>query len=328
MTDVPPGEPSADPRDALIREQAQLIAAQAEQIAALEAVVAGLREQLGTAARAGSRNSGNSSMPPSSDDLPGRKPPRKQRRAAERAGKKKRGKQPGSPGASMTWEVPDRTEDHHPGGACSCGRDLADAADLGVARSYQQEEIPVAAAERVQHDLHEARCACGRTHAAGRPAGVPDSALSIGPRLRALAVYLVVFQHIPVERCRQLIADVTGAAVSGGFVHSCLAKAASLAAEVVRLIRALITAAAVAGFDETTLRSGQAGEKKYVHGAFTGGLLRLLARDPQPGLHGRRRHPPGVRRDRDLRPVPELFSSPVGAHRREPGVSFSPAQGL
>ena len=35
------------------------------------------------------------------------------------------------------------------------------------------------------------------------------------------------------------------------------------------LIRALITAAAVAGFDETTLRSGPAGEKKYVHGAFT-----------------------------------------------------------
>ena len=36
-----------------------------------------------------------------------------------------------------------------------------------------------------------------------------------------------------------------------------------------RLIRALITAAPVAGFDETTLRSGPAGEKKYVHGAFT-----------------------------------------------------------
>ncbi len=270
MTDAQRGEPSADPRDALIREQAQLIAAQAEKIAALEAVVAGLRGQLEAAERAGSRNSGNSSMPPSSDDLPGRKPPRKQRRAAERAEKKKkRGKQPGSAGASMTWEVPDRTEDHHPGGACSCGRDLAEAADLGVARSYQQEEIPAAAAERVQHDLHESRCACGRAHVAARPAGVPDSALSIGPRLRALAVYLVIFQHVPVERCRQLIADVAGAAVSDGFIHSCLRQAAGLAAEVVRLIRTLITAAAVAGFDETTLRSGPAGEKKYVHGAFT-----------------------------------------------------------
>ncbi len=262
MTDVPPEELPADPRDALIR-------AQAERITALEAVVADLRERLEAAERAGSRNSGNSSMPPSSDDLPGRKPPRKQRRAAERTEKKKRGKQPGSPGASMTWEVPDRTEDHYPGGSCSCGRDLADAEDLGVTRSFQQEEIPAAAAERVQHDLHEARCACGRAHVAVRPAGVPDSALSIGPRLRALALYLVVFQHVPVERCRQLIADVAGAAVSAGFIHSCLRQAAGLAAEVVRLIRTLITAAAVAGFDETTLRSGPAGEKKYVHGAFT-----------------------------------------------------------
>jgi hypothetical protein len=30
----------------------------------------------------------------------------------------------------------------------------------------------------------------------------------------------VVFQHVPVERCRLLIADVTGALVSDGFVHS------------------------------------------------------------------------------------------------------------
>src|SRR5881394_4478725 len=127
---------------------------------------------------------------------------------------------------------------------------------LGVTRSYQQEEIPAAAAERVQHDLHGARCACGKTHVAPRPAGVPDSALSIGPRLRALAVYLVVFQHVPVERCRQLIADVTGAAVSDGFIHSCLRRAAGLVKDVVALIRALITAAPVAGFDETTLRSG------------------------------------------------------------------------
>ena len=276
VTDAPLPE---DPRDALIREQAERIAeqdrqlaqvaVQAEQIAALEAVVADLRERLERALRALSRNSGNSSVPPSSDDGPGRKPPRRERRAAERAAVRKQGKQPGSPGASMTWEVPDRAEDHFPEGACACGRDLAGATDLGVSRSFQQEEVPAASAERVQHDLHEVRCACGLAHAAPRPAGVPGSALSVGPRLRALAVYLVVFQHVPVERCRLLIADVTGALVSDGFVHSCLAKAASLLKDVVALIRALITASAVAGFDETTLRSGPAGEKKYVHGAFT-----------------------------------------------------------
>ena len=237
----------------------------------MAAQVTALQERVADLERAASRNSGNSSMSPSADDLPGRKAPRRQRRAQERAeGKKRnRGKQPGSPGAAMRREDPDRTEDHYPQGACECGRDLADAADRGVSRSYQQDEIPAAPAERVQHDLHEARCACGREHVAPRPPGVPDAALSIGPRLRALAVYLVVFQHVPVERCRELIRDAAGAEVSTGFIHSCLAKAAGLAAGVVRLIRALITAAPVAGFDETTLRSGPAGEKKYVHGAFT-----------------------------------------------------------
>jgi transposase len=237
----------------------------------MAAQVKGLQERIADLERAASRNSGNSSMPPGSDDLPGRKAPRKQRRAQERAeGKKRnRGKQPGAPGAAMRWEDPDRTENHYPEGACECGAGLSQAADLGVARSYQQDEIPAAPAERVQHDLHQARCACGKEHVAPRPPGVPDAALSIGPRLRALAVYLVVFQHVPVERCRELICDVAGAEVSTGFIHSCLAKAAGLAAGVVRLIRALITAAPVAGFDETTLRSGPAGEKKYVHGAFT-----------------------------------------------------------
>jgi hypothetical protein len=254
VTDAPEEQP-ADPRDALIRQQA-------EEIAALRALVADLREQLETLAREKSRNSGNSSLPPSSDDaVPGRGQPSRQ----------KRGKQPGSPGTSMTWEVPDRIVDYYPQGACSCGTGLEDAADLGVARSFQQEEVPAQVSERVQHDLHHVKCAgCGKEHAAPRPDGVPAAALSAGPRLRALAVYLVVHQHVPVERCRQLLSDVTGADVSAGLVHSCLRKASSLAAGTVALIRKLIAASPVAGFDETTLRAGPAGVKKYVHGAFTG----------------------------------------------------------
>lgn len=48
-----------------------------------------------------SRNSGNSSMPPSGDDGPRRTPPRKERRAkpAGRSG----GKQPGAGGAALRW---------------------------------------------------------------------------------------------------------------------------------------------------------------------------------------------------------------------------------
>jgi hypothetical protein len=65
-------------------------------------------------------------MPPSADDLPGRRlPARKERRAAERAEQKRsRGKQPGSPGAAMRWHRPDEIVPHFPEGACACGLDL------------------------------------------------------------------------------------------------------------------------------------------------------------------------------------------------------------
>jgi hypothetical protein len=257
--------PPEDPRDALIREQAG-------QIGALTVLVAELQGKLDAALRAASRNSGNSSMPPSADDLPGRRPQaRKERRAAERAEKKRKpGKQPGASGAAMRWRRADEVLDHFPQGDCACGAALADAGDLGVARSYQQEDVPEPQrSRRFQHDLHRARCACGRVHVAARPAGVPDAPLSVGPRLPAMAVYLSVFQHVPVERAQALIADLTGGVVSAGFVHSCLGKAAGLVTDAVRLVRTLIAASPVAGFDETTLRSGPAGDRKYVHGAFT-----------------------------------------------------------
>jgi hypothetical protein len=237
-----------------------VIAEQGQAIEELRAEVADLRRRLG-------RNSGNSSMPPSSDDLPGKVPPKRERRG--KGSGRSRGKQPGAPGTSMTWAQPDEVINHRPAGVCGCGADLAGAADLGVARSCQQLEVPLITARRVQHDLHQARCGCGEVHVAARPAGVPDSAVSIGPNVRALAVYLVVFQHVPVHRCAQLIADVTGARISAGFVHSCLARAAGVIADVVKLIKTLITAAAVAGFDETTLRCGPAGTRKYVLAAVT-----------------------------------------------------------
>ncbi len=78
-------------------------------------------------------------MPPSADDLPGRRPPaRKERRAGRAQHKRSRGKQPGSPGAAMRWRRPDEVVPHFPEGACACGPDLAGAADLGVFRSYRR----------------------------------------------------------------------------------------------------------------------------------------------------------------------------------------------
>ena len=39
-------------------------------------------------------------------------------------------------------------------------------------------------------------------HVAARPEGAGSSAVSIGPNLPALAVYLMVFQHVPPSGAR------------------------------------------------------------------------------------------------------------------------------
>ncbi len=198
MSALPPPAPdcaACAARDERIAAQQELIGELRDAVGAQADQIAALREQVTRLERALSRNSGNSSMPPSGDDTPGRTPPPEQRRAAERAkGKRNRGKQPGAPGATMRWADPDKIIDYFPQGACACGRDLGDAEDLGVAASAQQLDVPEPRAERIQHDMHAARCACGREHVAPRPPGVPDAPVSVGPGLRALVVYLLVYQ--------------------------------------------------------------------------------------------------------------------------------------
>lgn len=242
-------------------ELVALVVAQAEAIEVLRARVAELERRL-------SRNSGNSSMPPSADDvLPGRAGPA---RRASGAAKGKRGKRKGAGGSSLAWSLdPDDTVPHRPRGACGCGADLAGAAELGVARSHQVHDVPLVTARVVQHDLYRVRCGCGREHVAGQPDRVAAAPVSYGPNLLALVVYLLVFQHLPVERAALLVRDATGAAVSTGFVHGVLARAAAAVAGTVEKVKQLVAGSPVAGFDETTLRCGPAGKKKYVLSAST-----------------------------------------------------------
>jgi transposase len=227
-----------------------------------------LEERVRQLERQVSRNSGNSSMPPSSDGLPGRAKPTPKR--AKNSGRQ-RGKQQGAKGNAMPWvSIPDEWVPHRPQGRCGCGTDLADAHDVGIARSHQVHDLPEVRIKVSQHDVYRVRCACGAEHVGVLPAQVSTAPSSYGPNLKTLAVYLLVYQHVPVARCVQLIADLCGGAgPSDGFVHGMLARCARAVAEVVAVIKMLITAAHVVGFDETTLRCGVAEAKKYVLSAST-----------------------------------------------------------
>lgn len=245
-----------------------LIAAQAKAIEELTSANARLVERVAVLERMVGRNSGNSSRPPSSDDLSGRSKP--QPRPVRVSGRK-RGKQPGAPGSSLSWvAVPDKHVAHRPHGECGCGADLAEATEVGIERSHQIHDLPEIHITVRQHDVYRVRCACGREHVAMLPAGVSTAPSSYGVNLRSLVVYLLVYQHVPVERCVELVGDLTGGTgPSSGFVHGMLARCAAAVRPIVVLIKTLISSASVVGFDETTLRVGPAGRKRYVLSAST-----------------------------------------------------------
>ena len=146
---------------------------------------------------------------------------------------------------------------HFPRGACACGADLAAAADLGVAASHQEVEIPQMAATVIQHDLHAVACSCGRVHQAAAPAGAGmPGTVTYGISLQAWCVYLMAAHAIPVHRCAELIEALTGARPSPGFVHGMLARAAAAVKHANQLIPALIITASVICADETPIRVG------------------------------------------------------------------------
>jgi transposase len=244
---------------ALVDRLTAQVAAMAVQVSELVEANEDLAGRLARAEHLLSRNSGNSSMPPSGDDAPGRTPPVPKRRGGTG---RKRGGQPGSSGSKLEFTAdPDEILPLFPQGACGCGADLSGAADLGVFASSQQTEIPMVIAKVTQYDRHAARCLCGKVHVAPRPAGTGRGQTGYGPNLRAWCVYLLAVQFLPVQRVCRLMRDLTGAEPSPGFVHGILNHAAAALREADRRIRALITLAYAVCLDETPLRVGPAKPK-------------------------------------------------------------------
>ena len=258
-----------------------LLAERDDRIAQLEAENADLARRVARLERLISRNSGNSSFPPSADDLPGRTPPRG--KPPRGGGKRNPGGQPGSPGSYLAWrEDPDDTVPHFPAGRCGCSAPLSDAADLGVAASHQMVEVPLSLARVVQHDRHAVKCGCGRVHRAAAPAGAGrPGTVAYGPQLQAWCVYLMAAHAVPVHRCAQLIGALTGARPSPGFVHGLLARAAAAVAAPNKLIRALVILSDVVCADETPIRAGPGPKtsKRYLLVACTGLLTYYLLGD-------------------------------------------------
>lgn len=234
----------------------------------MRAVITELREQL-------AQNSRNSSKPPSSDGY-GKPPVRKGRGLRERSGRKPGG-QNGHEGVHLARvEVADERLEHEPERCAGCGGGLAGAERAGDGESRQVFDLPEEVVLRViEHVAVVRSCsACGQLSTGSFPGGV-DAPVQYGPSLRALGVYLHVFQHIPYDRARQLIFDMTGARVSTGTLKVWVDQAAVGLAEFDERLRSLLCKAPVVNFDETGARI--AGRLGWIHSASNETLTRYTA---------------------------------------------------
>jgi transposase len=183
-----------------------------EHIAELEATIAPLREQI---AQQGAyirdlearlaKDCRTSSKPPSSDGL---------KRTTKRL-RHKSGKQPGGqlgPRGETLHLVAMSTAvvEHRPASCPPCHTPLAEGAGVLRERRQGQDRPPVVRLGVREHRARLVRCPyCAHVSSGAFPAEVKSRA-QYRSRIRALAVYLVEQQHLPLGRVQQLLVDRLG----------------------------------------------------------------------------------------------------------------------
>ncbi len=241
---------------ALKAENAQ----QREQIAALLARVHDLEARL-------AKDSHNSSKPPSSDGLKRQLP---RTRSLRRKSGKKPGGQLGHSGETLHLVAePDTLVEHCPAVCSTCQLALADgAAAAVVARERRQvQDLPPIRLRVTEHQALSVRCpACQQVTAGVFPAEAPSRA-QYGPRLRALAVYLVAQQFVPYARARDLLADFCGVRLSAGTLVEWVQQSAETLESVEAELKQALRRAPVLHSDETGVRRG--GRLAWAHVAST-----------------------------------------------------------
>ncbi len=223
------------------------------------------------------RNSDNSSRPPSADSVKPRQT-RAERRAAAREAGRRQGKQPGAPGAHLARRVPDETLTQAPVCCGGCGADLAGAPVVGTARR-QVLEIPEIRVKVTDHIVEHRRCGCGQVTTGQFPPAA-RAPVCWGPEVRALAIYLMDRQHLPLERTAEMLSELLDAPVSTGWLCAVQQEAAAKLGGFMTTLKDRLADEAVVHADETGTRVGV--EKRWVHTLATN-LLTLLVVHPKRG---------------------------------------------
>jgi transposase len=179
---------------------------------------------------------------------------------------------------------PDRVIWHEPKRCGGCGARLGkNALEIGV-DARQVFDIPKITVKVVEHRVISRRCGCGVISTGAAPVGV-TAAASYGPNVAAICTYLYTGQFLSKARTADALAELFGTPLSAGTAASLSVRLAGdvRGCGVLEQIRASITAAEVAHFDETGLRVDAS--LQWVHSASTT-KFSLLTVHPRRGVKG------------------------------------------
>ncbi|MGH8118909.1 MAG: IS66 family transposase [Rhodanobacteraceae bacterium] len=218
-------------------------------------VIRRLEDRIDELERQVNRNSGNSSMPSSSDSPKSRAERRRLAREAYKRSMRKSGGQPGHQGNSRELVASERVDDRreHLPDCCECGHVFDGSEErVGDPVCHQQYELPVIVPLVFEHARVRLRCpACQRARLACLSAGAGSG---FGPRIDAHIAMLAGVFRLSRDQVRQVVVEVFGIPASKGSVDSAIMRMSAILADPWAELREAIRRAEAVHADETTWR--------------------------------------------------------------------------
>ena len=251
----------------VLSQQKTLIQQMQEQTSCLMQEVKTLQDRL-------SKDSQNSSLPPSSDRFV------RQPKSLRKKSQKKSGGQPGHQGSSLQWsQTPDQVIDVQVEQCEACRHDLRPVAACHVERR-QVHDVPAPRVIVQEYRAEHKQCpVCQHLTAAHFPKDV-SAPIQYGPTIGATAVYLVQQHLLPLARTGEVMADLLGGRMSEGTMCSLIHTCAAGLVQVEQEIKEALSTADVIHQDETSL--SVMGKRYWEHVTCTATLTHYQV-DPSRG---------------------------------------------
>ena len=223
------------------KHQEQLQALQTKYEQQLQEALALIREL----ERRLSKDSHNSSKPPSSDGL------RRKTHSQRKPSGKKSGGQRGHPGVTLSMVASsDAIVSHHPADCEQCGTSLQQMQGRVVERR-QVHDLPEIRLQVIQHQVEEVRCPHCQHLTRGKFPPEVSAPVQYGPRVRAWGVYLNQYQIVSVERTCQTLCEGFGCSISQATLLTWIQEASKRLRGTMEQIKQRLLACRLVHTDET-----------------------------------------------------------------------------